>query len=81
MAENDNPQMTILPNDVVGIIQRQLAELGSYLNQPIGAIDPAVCVAYVDRMQQFAYQLRAMQQAMAKSAADGKAEPVPARKN
>lgn len=58
MPPNDLPTLTT--NDVLGIIQRQLAELNAYCSQPPNLVDPNVILAYLERSATFAVRLPAI---------------------
>jgi len=47
----------ILPMEVLGIIQRSLAELNMYLGSPANQIDPAIILARLERMGHWAMTL------------------------
>jgi hypothetical protein len=47
----------ILPMEVLGIIQRSLAELNAYLGMPANQVDPAIILARLERMGHWAMTL------------------------
>ncbi len=58
MPPADLPSLTT--NDILGIIQRQLAELSAYCSQPPNVVDPNVILAYLERSATFAVKLPAI---------------------
>lgn len=42
--------ISLTPSDLVGAIQRGLAELAAYLNAPVQEINPTICVAHMERL-------------------------------
>ncbi len=75
-SDNDFP-LTLTTNDILGIIQRALMELHVYCGQTPGDVNPAVCMAYLERTAQFVGQLPSHQ----RSSNAGKGAEAPARAN
>lgn len=60
--------VSFTPDDMVGALHRQTIQLASYLNQPIGEINPAIALDHVVKMHAWLSKLnelylRASQQA------------------
>lgn len=49
-AQQDPSMVQVTPADVIGMIQRGLMELHTYLNQPVLEINAAVAIAQLERM-------------------------------
>ena len=63
MADKMTPKPFMLSNkNVVGMLQRELFELGAYLSQPADNIDGAVVSSFVVEMAKFADMLPRRQQ-------------------
>ncbi len=71
---------TILPMEVLGIIQRSLGELNGYLGQPAGMVDPAMIMMRLERIVQWVCTLPPVQQPQQQPQAP-KGSPNPARPN
>ena len=60
MAQDATPSLTVTSSDIVGAVQRGVAELQVYLNQPIHLIDGPMCVAHLERMMGFISRIPAV---------------------
>lgn len=63
----------LVTNDILGIIQRQLAELNAYLSQPPNLVDPAIVMAYLERSASFTQQLPSIRKPQAANEGEAKA--------
>lgn len=43
-------EVSFTPDDIVGALHRQSVQLATYLNQPLGEINPAVALDHLVRM-------------------------------
>ena len=69
--------LTLNVNDILGIIQRQLAELNAYCSQPPNLVDPEVVMAYLERSASFAQRLPVMKRDVAANGSQpGKVIPL-----
>lgn len=68
MPDNDPNDISLTTNDVLGIVQRMLAELNAYLSQHPNAVDRNVVLRYLDRMAMFASKIPGQQMQMAPNA-------------
>lgn len=57
------PSISLIPSDIVGAIERMGKELNAYTNQHVSRIDPAIIMAYLERMAHFAQALPKQQAA------------------
>lgn len=58
---NDVP-ITLTPSDIIGAVQRGLAELQVYLNSPAQEINVSMCVAHMERLGGLLMRMEPMQQ-------------------
>lgn len=56
-APQQDNNITLGNNEIVGIIQRNLLELNAYCTQAANNVDPMVCQAYLERTWQFVQRL------------------------
>ena len=56
-TSEDDSNLTLTTNDILGIIQRGLMELNAYLSQAPQSVDPAIVEAYFERMGSFVGRL------------------------
>jgi len=54
---NQNEAFPLTTNDMLGIIQRQLAELNAYCGQAPHHVDRDVCMKYLERIASFVVQI------------------------
>lgn len=80
MSDNS---ITLTPSDVIGAVQRGLAELGAYLNQPAMAISVPESLAHLSRVGDLLSALEGMQDQLraAYAAQNGNGADAEARAN
>ena len=50
----DDPNLSLAPTDIVGVIQRGLRELDVYCSQSAANVDPQMIIGYLGRLADFA---------------------------
>lgn len=90
MADNDdtpNQSVNLTPGNILGIIQRILAETNAYCMQAPQFVNPAVCMDRLHEAAMWVQRLPVAQQpaqeapAPAANGGNGKRQEAPARKN
>lgn len=60
MSNDDNPMLRLSPSDMLGIIQRQLAECNAYCSQHPAYVRKEIVLEYLDRARFIAASLVTM---------------------